>query len=101
MNTNDDRIRNLLKESRPEAALPPGFQNAVWRRIEQRDESPVGLGVWGFLTRWLMSPRTATAALATVALLGALAGTLHGMKVGNELAKERYVASVDPALFRQ
>jgi hypothetical protein len=91
----DEKLGALLHAARPTADLPPGFQNAVWRRIEKADQR--SLGFVERLAGWLLRPRLATAALAAVVFLAAGAGVLRGIQTGEREARDRYVASVDPA----
>ena len=95
MQADDEKLGKLLRASRPVAELPPGFQNNVWRRIEN-DEQPQARIV-GLFAGWFLRPRVATAGLAAVVLLAAGAGAMHGMKSGEREAREKYVASVDPS----
>jgi hypothetical protein len=93
--TGDEKFGRLLRAARPNAKLPPGFQNNVWRRIEQGEQPATG--ITGLLAGWLLTPRLATAALAIVILLAAGAGAVHGMRTGDQEAREKYLASVDPS----
>ena len=43
----DDALRNVLKEWRTDASLPPRFQEAVWRRIEQAERTPATTATFG------------------------------------------------------
>jgi len=91
----DERLAKLLRIARPAAELPPGFQNNVWRRIEKSDQPSVG--ILEQLAGWFLTPRLATAGLTVVILLAAGAGALHGMRNGQQEARDNYVASVDPS----
>ena len=91
----DEKFGKLLRAVRPKAELPPGFQNSVWRRIEQ-GKRPADR-IMELVAGWLLTPRLATAALAVVILLAAGAGAVHGMRTGEQEARDRYVASVDPS----
>jgi hypothetical protein len=95
----DEKLGRLLRETRPVSELPPGFQNAVWRRIEKGERRSVG--VLERLAQWVRTPRLATAGIAAVVLLAAGAGAMHGMKTGEREARDRYVASVDPSYLRR
>jgi hypothetical protein len=92
---NDARLSELVRAARPATELPPGFQNAVWRRIEKADVRPVNVLEW--VARWFATPRLATAAAVVVILLGASVGAVRGMQAGERQAKDRYVSSVDPS----
>jgi hypothetical protein len=95
----DAKLSTLLRSARPAAELPPGFQNAVWRRIEKGAEPSVG--VLERLAQWFLTPRLATAGLAAVVLLAAGAGAVRGMRAGEREARDRYVASVDPSYLQR
>jgi hypothetical protein len=84
--------------ARPQAELPPGFQAAVWRRIEHGDMSPVN--VLERLARWFLTPRLATALAAAVLLVAAGAGAMRGVHKAERESRDRYVASVDPSYFQ-
>jgi len=95
----DEKLGRLLRAARPEAELPPGFQNRVWQRIERGDQLPAR--ILERLAGWFLTPRLATAAVATVVLLAAGAGALRGIQTGEREARDRYVASVDPSYLRR
>jgi hypothetical protein len=95
MQAGDEKLTKLLRATRPVAALPPGFQNEVWRRIEKGEEPQAG--IVELLAGWFLRPRLATAGLAAVVLLAAGAGAMHGIKSGEREARDKYVASVDPS----
>ncbi len=96
----DVALGKLLKECRTDAPLPPGFRDAVWRRIENR---PRGFSLGETITNWigafLPRPALATAYLAVLLALGTTAGWTHGRhenaRVMNELG-EQYVRSLNP-----
>jgi len=91
----DEKFNALLRAARPTADFPPGFQNAVWRRIENGYQVPVR-----FVERLaglLLNPRLAAAGLAAVILIAAGAGTARGIRSGEQEARDRYVALVDPS----
>jgi hypothetical protein len=100
---NDDRaLAKTLKEWRVEAALPPGFQQTVWRKIDQQRKPSQGsiievMRAWmnGFVAR----PRVAAGYLAALVVVGVSAGWTQGhrdnLRVENELA-DRYVRVLDP-----
>ncbi len=95
----DASLRRLLQASRPAPALPPRFQEGVWRRIERASAPAPGVTL-GWLERWLQAalrPRLALAMLAVVLLGGGVAGAANGASQARELARLRYVASVSPA----
>jgi hypothetical protein len=100
----DARLRALLRESRPEPELPPGFQNSVWRRIE-RAELPAPTqpaADWlDALASWFLRPRRALATAAVVLLVGLSLGIAQGAAHANDLAKARYLDSISPPALRQ
>ena len=100
----DEPLRKLLKEWRSDAALPPRFEEAVWRRIEAESPSATAeTSGWTILTRWIstMLPKPAVAAsyFAVVLAIGISAGWSQAReeteRVKDELA-ERYVRVLDP-----
>ena len=67
----DDRSLEDLLRQRGElvaSALPPAFQQNVWREIRQRKALPESsnLSVWG----WLLRPQMISAVLAVAAFVG-------------------------------
>jgi hypothetical protein len=95
----DGRLRALLRESRLAPELPPGFQNAVWRRIERADTPAAD---WlDALASWFLRPRRAFVTAAAMLVLGISLGIAQGAGRANDLAKARYVDSVSPPALRQ
>jgi len=94
----DAKLTGLLRSGRPSAAVPPGFRDAVWRRIEKGDQRSVG---WvERLAQLFLTPRLAMATAAAVILLAAGAGAVRGISAGERQAMHRYVASVDPSYLQ-
>lgn len=91
----DTKLRALVHEGRSAPDLPPGFQNAVWKRIERTDTAPQSHWL-DALAGWLFRPRFAAASLAAVMLLGIASGVFTGTRAGRLDAQSHYVASVDP-----
>src|SRR6266540_5702841 len=101
----DEALRKVLKEWRTDAALPPGFQEAVWQRIEraERVQTPTAQSSWGFIAHWigtvLTRPALATAYVAVLLAVGVTAGWAQARqetaRVMGELG-ERYVRVLDP-----
>ena len=85
----------LVRKGRAAPDLPPGFQNAVWRRIEQTDAAPQHHWL-DALAAWLFRPHLAAASLAAVMLLGVVSGVVTNARAGRLDAQALYVASVDP-----
>ena len=92
--SNDDGISRLLRASRPAPALPPRFQEHVWRRIEQANARP-GTATWiDTIARLVLKPQFALATVAIVLLTGTLLGSLNGQEQARQVAQARYVGSV-------
>ena len=101
---NDDRLRALLREARPAPALPPRFQESVWRRIEH-SQAPAARtpALWARLDRWverLLAPRFALASLAFLLAAGGLTGVMTSAGTSKQLAQERYLSAVAPNTLR-
>lgn len=109
MNTNqprheDERLRALLKEWKAKPALPPSFQEQVWRRIERAEAQPViSVTLWTVWTNWIAAvlprPALATAYLALLLASGATVGWAQARqetgRVSGDLST-KYVRLVDP-----
>src|SRR5206468_10499230 len=103
----EEALRKVLKEWHVGAALPPRFQEGVWRRIEQaeRAPAPIAPSVWAVIAHWIgtVLPRPALAAsyVAILLAIGVTAGWAQGhqqtARVKDELS-ERYVRVLDPYL---
>jgi len=93
----DQRLRRLLRDARPAPDLPPGFQPAVWRRLEQADDQPASLlGRLDELVAWLLRPRHALVGATALVLIGITLGVAQGGSLAHDLARDRYVATVSP-----
>lgn len=100
----DPLLRALLQEWKPDASLPPRFQEQVWRRIEddQIEGSPVAaltrcLGSW-MVARFLHAS-VATAYVAGWLVIGAGAGYFRAQKESSRINNQLsglYVRAVDP-----
>lgn len=90
----DGKLGILLRESRPAPALPPRFQEGVWRRIEQAEVPGRSSNWFEALAGLLLKPRFAVASVGVVLLIGTLLGSLDGQSRARLVAQERYVASV-------
>jgi len=90
----DSRLRELVSTARPNKELPPGFARQVWQRIEQGEATGQR---WYGVASWILRPRIAWAALAALLLVAGSFGAARGVHAGEDLARERYLASVDPA----
>ena len=96
----DEKLGALLRGSRTFPALPPRFQQNVWRRIEDA-EAPVRSESWlDALSALILRPRFALAAAAALVLVGSLAGALEGRQVARHDAQMNYLESVAPQTVR-
>jgi hypothetical protein len=101
--SNEDKLSGLLHESRETPALPPRFQESVWRRIESADARnvPVGDANWfDAVATWLVRPRLALAVAAVLVLTGIGLGWSSGEQLARQDAQARYVAVVAPNSLR-
>ena len=102
INSDDARLSMLLRESRIAPALPPRFQEGVWRRIE--DAAPAkftGSVTWlDALAALMLRPRLAFATVTALVLAGVLLGTYQGTQVARQDAQARYLAVVAPNPLR-
>src|SRR5258708_5332961 len=97
----DEMLRKVLKEWRPDVSLPPRFQEQVWQRIE-RMQAPVSPSVWAVIAHWIETvlPRPALAAayLAVLLAVGVTGGWAQARQetthVRDELG-QRYVRVLD------
>jgi len=99
--TEDPNLRALLRQNRPAPALPPGFENAVWRRIESAEAKTSEMNWVEAVAAWLLRPRLAVAAAMLLVIAGASLGVAEGSRSADELAKERYLNSVSPPELRR
>jgi len=96
----DPQVSALLREARVSPALPPRFQQNVWRRIGDA-EAPAKSESWlDALANLILRPRFAMAAAGAMLLAGVLAGTVEGRQVARHDAQMNYVASVAPQSLR-
>lgn len=94
----DAKLASLLREARVAPALPPRFQESVWRRIADAEadkgaESPTWLND---LISWVLRPKLAFAAVAVLVITGALLGLQDGSQRARHEAQVRYLAAVAP-----
>ena len=103
INPEDMNLGALLRASRISPALPPRFQEGVWRRIEEA-AAPVrssgGIAWLDALAALMLRPRLAFATVATLMLAGVLLGTYQGAQVARQDAQARYLAIVAPNPLR-
>jgi hypothetical protein len=99
----DAKLSTLLRESRISPALPPRFQENVWRRIEGA-EAPVtsapDLSWLDALAALVLRPRFAYATVAALVMVGALLGVHQGAQRAKQDAQAQYVAMVAPNALR-
>ena len=103
INPIDARLGALLRESRIALALPPRFQENVWRRIEDAAAPSKSIGniAWlDALAALILRPRLAFATVAALALMGVLLGTYQGTQVARQDAQARYLTVVAPNSLR-
>jgi len=102
-NPGDDYLGALLRASRPSPSLPPRFQEAVWRRIEEAEApaKPASDATWlDALAALVLRPRFAFATVSALVLAGVLLGTYSGTQVAQQDAQARYLAAVAPNSLR-
>jgi len=100
MNSEDNKLHELLRGSRPAPAPPPRFRQNVWRRIEDA-EAPVKSETWlDALATLILRPRFALVATTILLLTGIFAGTLEGRQAVRHDAQMNYLASVAPHALR-
>ena len=107
MNTNnpkpdDAKLTSLLRAVRVAPALPPRFQEAVWRRIAGTEVGQAATGPsWlDVLIAGLRRPRFAFAAVAALVIAGGLLGMQQGNQLVRQDAQARYLAAVAPDSLR-
>ena len=99
---NDRQLSELLHEWKPPTALPPRFQERVWKEID-RAEAQKPQGTLVMVARWIESafrrPAFATVYVAVLLFVGLGAGYLQAQdKTAQTDSKMRslYVQSIDP-----
>jgi len=103
MNPDDARLGALLRESRVSPALPPRFQEGVWRRIEEAAAPAKSNGSIGWLdalAALVLRPRLALATATVLMVAGALLGVRDGSQMAHHDAQARYLAAVAPNSLR-
>ena len=100
MNGEDDKLSRLLRTSRPAAdalpALPPRFQEGVWRRLQAESAADRAESWLDALAALILRPRFALTALAVLLIAGAALGTYRGSQTVQHDAQMRYLAAVAP-----
>jgi hypothetical protein len=103
INPSDTKLGALLRESRVSPALPPRFQEGVWRRIEEADapvKSTGGIAWLDALVTLMLRPRLALATATVLIIAGALLGVRDGNQMAHQDAQARYLAAVAPHSLR-
>ncbi|MEI9961179.1 MAG: hypothetical protein WDM76_08670 [Limisphaerales bacterium] len=100
LNPADEKLGALLRQSRASVALPPRFQENVWRRIEDAEAPEKTESRLEALVALILRPRFACAAVAVLMLGGILLGAYNGAQTARHDAQARYVASVAPNSLR-
>ncbi len=100
MNSEDNKFQELLRESRPSPALPPRFQQNVWRRIEDAEAAARPESWLDALAALVLRPRFALAAAAVLLLTGVFAGMTEGRQFARHDAQMNYLAAVAPHAAR-
>jgi len=100
-NPNDEKLSALLRGNRSSPALPPRFQEGVWRRIEESEIPAAGRVSWlEALTSWALRPKFALAAAVVLMATGSVVGVREGNQAAQQDAQTRYLASVAPNSLR-
>ncbi|MGB8369818.1 MAG: hypothetical protein ACLPYZ_09060 [Limisphaerales bacterium] len=103
INPDDARLGALLRRSLVSPALPPRFQEGVWRRIEEAAapaKSTGGIAWLDALVTLVLRPRFALATATVLIVAGALLGVRNGNKLAHQDAQARYLAAVAPNSLR-
>ena len=100
MNAPDQKLTALLRENRPAPALPPRFQQNVWRRIEDAEVAEESKSWLATLAALILRPRFAVATAAVLLLAGIFAGMADGRQLARHDAQQNYLASVAPHAVR-
>ena len=103
INPADAKLGAWLHEARVAPALPPRFQEGVWRRIEKAEAPARAAGdpTWlDALVVLLLRPRWAVPAAAVLIAAGALLGAREGGQLARHDAQAHYLAAVAPHSLR-
>lgn len=99
----DEKLGALLRESCSHSALPPRFQENVWRRIEcaEKHNSAMVDSTWlEVIAGWVLRPRLAFAVAAALMVAGIGFGWSRGEQLARQDAQSRYIAAVAPNSLR-
>lgn len=100
MNAEDPQLQTLLRRNRPAPALPPRFQQNVWRRIEDAEAAVKPASWLDALAALILRPRFALAAATALVLAGVFLGALDGVQHARHDAQAHYLAAVAPNSLR-
>ena len=100
MNPDDPKLSALLRESRGSPALPPRFQENVWRRIEDAEAPAMSASWLDALAALVVRPRFAYATAAVLLAAGLFMGTFEGRQAARHDAQMNYLAAVAPRSVR-
>jgi hypothetical protein len=103
LNSMDRQLGGLLREARNFPALPPRFQENVWRRIEDAELPANARPAAGWLEQLvalILRPRFAFATIAALMLGAILLGAYSGAQTAHRDAEARYISSVAPHSLR-
>lgn len=99
---NNDHLHAILREWKVDSAMPPRFQEAVWRRIDQA-EKPAEISLWLALKLWVEAtfsrPALAVVYVTFLLLIGLTTGYIHAAGKSAHAVSEwraEYVQSIDP-----
>ena len=97
------KLSALLRESRSAPSLPPRFQEAVWRRIQEAEtavRSTSGPSWLDAFAAWVLRPRPAFALATALIVAGGWWGAHAGNQAMRHEAQARYIAAVAPSALR-
>ena len=103
LRSDDAKLDGLLREARSSPALPPRFQENVWRRIEDTEKRnvPIAEDAWFHpIASWILRPRRVVAVAAVLVIAGVGTGWSSGERLAREDAQARYMAVVAPNTLR-
>ena len=95
--SDDPQLSSLLRQARTAPALPPRFQQNVWRRLETPEPAPRSASWLAALASLVLRPRLAFAAAVLLLVAGAATVTVQGRQMARQAAQVNYVASVTPS----
>jgi hypothetical protein len=99
----DARLGALLREARISPALPPRFQDGVWRRLKEAGSPILNAGDSNWLdalAALVLRPRFALATALALIVAGAFFGVHEGGYRARQDAQARYLAVVAPNSLR-